>query len=184
MATLQFYCLKNFTNKGAWRVTDHRVARRQTRESNRACARGVLLARTLKWVAVSTPSGLCFVRTLYCDPSILGARASPDSWPDFTGLCKPLHHDSVVTHEGVGDKTMVQKDRRWLKGRAGLTRFTFNGSALGWWVLCVLLPRKFSNKNYHAISEDQRASSSRVAALESDLFRQVSTPMSLSLPTL
>lgn len=106
-----------------------------------------------------------------------------DSWHDFIGLCKPLHHDNVVTHEGVGDKTMVQKDLSWLKGKAGPTRFTFNGSAVLCWVLCILLPRKFSNKNYHAISEDQRASSSRVSASESDLLRQVSTPMSLSLPT-
>ena len=130
MATLQFSCLKNFTNKGAWWVTVHGVARSQTQLSNRAYAHGVLLARILKWAAISSPSGLCFIRTLHCDPSILGDPAWHDSWHDFIGLCKPLHHDNVVTHEGIGDKTMVQKDLSWLKGRAGLTRFTFNGSAL------------------------------------------------------
>ena len=59
---------------------------------------GVLQARLLAWVAISSSGGPRFVGTLHYDPSVLvvlhGVAHS------FTELCKPLCHDKVVIHEG------------------------------------------------------------------------------------
>ena len=40
----------------------------------------VLMARILKWVAISFSGGPCFVRTLHCDPSVLGGAAWHGLW--------------------------------------------------------------------------------------------------------
>ena len=60
---------------------------------------GVLVARILEWVAISSSSRPQFVRTVHYDPSVLGSPA----WlaHSFIELCKPLHHDKAVIHDGV-----------------------------------------------------------------------------------
>ena len=59
----------------------------------------VLVARILEWVAISSSSRPQFVRTVHYDPSVLGSPA----WlaHSFIELCKPLHHDKAVIHDGV-----------------------------------------------------------------------------------
>ena len=51
---------------------------------------GVLEGRILKWVAISSSSGLCFVRTLHYDLSIWGGRGLHGMAHSFTELQKPL----------------------------------------------------------------------------------------------
>ena len=57
------------------------------------------MARILEWVAISSSSRPQFVRTVHYDPSVLGSPA----WlaHSFIELCKPLHHDKAVIHDGV-----------------------------------------------------------------------------------
>ena len=57
---------------------------------------GVLTARILEWFAISSSSGPHFVRRLHYDLSILHGVAH-----SFTELCKSLHHDKAVIHEGA-----------------------------------------------------------------------------------
>ena len=40
----------------------------------------ILMARILKWVAISFSGGPCFVRTFHCDPSVLGGAAWHGLW--------------------------------------------------------------------------------------------------------
>ena len=54
-------------------------------------------ARILKWFVIPSSSRAHFVRTFHYDPSFLGGPA----WHGFIKLCKSLHHDKVVIHEGV-----------------------------------------------------------------------------------
>ena len=54
---------------------------------------GVFQARILEWVAISSSSGPCFVRTLHYDPSVLGGCKHAHS---FIQLPKPLCHDKTV----------------------------------------------------------------------------------------
>ena len=56
------------------------------------------LARILEWVAISFSSGQHFVRTLHCNPSILGGPASMAH--SLVELYKPLCHDKAVIYEG------------------------------------------------------------------------------------
>ena len=59
---------------------------------------GFLAARMLKWFAISSSSGPCFVRTLHYDLSLL------EVWQgmahSLNQLCKPFHHKKAVIHEG------------------------------------------------------------------------------------
>ena len=58
---------------------------------------GVLAAGILEWIANSSSSGPCFVRTLHYDPSILSAlRGMAHS---FIESHKPLQHDKAVIHK-------------------------------------------------------------------------------------
>ena len=59
---------------------------------------GVLQARILKWVALSSSSGQCFVRTLHHDLSVISMAMSMAH--SFTELHKPLCLDKAVIHEG------------------------------------------------------------------------------------
>ena len=53
------------------------------------------MARILKWIAISSSSGLRFVRTLHYDLSVLGGPRLR-----LIELHKPLYHDKAVIHEG------------------------------------------------------------------------------------
>ena len=59
---------------------------------------GIFLARILECVAISSSSRPCFVRTLTMTcPSWVALHSMAHS---FTELCKPLHQDKAVIHEG------------------------------------------------------------------------------------
>ena len=51
------------------------------------------------WIAIPSSTGPHFIRTLHYDPSILGGPTRHG--PSFIELCKSLHHDKEVIHEGV-----------------------------------------------------------------------------------
>ena len=78
---------------------------------------GVLVARILEWVAISSSSRPRFVRTLHPEPSILGDTA----WHGiFIKLHKPIHHDKAVIHEGDDNCCRVWKIvlcHNWLLGK-------------------------------------------------------------------
>ena len=58
---------------------------------------GFLQAKKLQWVAISSSSGPCFVRTLHYHLSWVTLHGMAHS---FTELCKSLHHDKDVFHKG------------------------------------------------------------------------------------
>ena len=58
----------------------------------------VLMASILGWFAIPSSSGSRFVRTLFYDPSVLGNLHSMAY--SFIELCKPIHHNKVMIHEG------------------------------------------------------------------------------------
>ena len=83
---LQYSCLENPMDRGAWQVTVHGVTKSWTQLSDLTslhwprefifqCSiflpfhtvHGVLKARVLKWFAIPFSSGPCFVRTLHHD---------------------------------------------------------------------------------------------------------------------
>ena len=57
----------------------------------------VLRANILGWLSIPPSSRSHFVRTLHYDQSVLCGYNMAHS---FIGLCKPLHHNKAVTHEG------------------------------------------------------------------------------------
>jgi len=98
---LQYSCLENPMDRGAWRATVHGAAKSQTRQSDFTfflsffpssisnafwpggifwchtfllfhTLHGFLMARNLQWVSIASSSGPCFVRILYYDLSSLG----------------------------------------------------------------------------------------------------------------
>ena len=66
--------------------------------------------KTLEWFAVPFSSGPHFVRSLFYDPSILDYPAwHGNSAHSFLDLCKPLHHDKAVIHEGYFNYWLLLK---------------------------------------------------------------------------
>ena len=68
-----------------------------------------LVARILKWVAISSSSGPRFVRTLRYDPFVLVALHGMAHI--FIELCKPLYHNKAVVHEGDAKEYWRNKER-------------------------------------------------------------------------
>ena len=56
------------------------------------------MASILGWLAIPSSSGSCFARTLHYD---LSRVALHDMAHIFIELCKLLHHDKAVIHEGT-----------------------------------------------------------------------------------
>jgi len=64
-----------------------------------AFSHGVLLAKILQWVIISSSSGPGFVKTLHYDPSILHVPSQHGLY--LHGVMKPLHHNKAIIHEGI-----------------------------------------------------------------------------------
>ena len=60
--------------------------------------KGALKARALEWFAIPSSSGLCFVRMLHYDQSIVGGPGQTAC--SSIELHKPLCHDKAVIHDG------------------------------------------------------------------------------------
>lgn len=79
----------------------------------------------------------------------LGLFFGTMSWMRIVIAADKIHgwHEALKGTVNIfGGKIRIQKDLSRLKRWAVLTGFIFNGSALWSWVLCLPLPRKFSNK--------------------------------------